>query len=87
MLAGMRLLHVADRLSDRGGSYGWTTGVVEALACDHEVRLVVGRDDGGPRRAATSTSGRAWTGAAPTRSRWTTWSPPSDPTWSISTTS
>ncbi len=49
MLAGMRLLHVADRLSDRGGSYGWTTGVVEALACDHEVRLVVGSDDGGPR--------------------------------------
>jgi glycosyltransferase involved in cell wall biosynthesis len=45
----MRLLHVADRLSDRGGSYAWTAGVVEALACDHEVRLVVGRDDGGPR--------------------------------------
>jgi glycosyltransferase involved in cell wall biosynthesis len=42
----MRILHVADRLSDRGGAYTWLAGVVEALEADHEVRLVVGEDDG-----------------------------------------
>ena len=45
-LAFMRILHVADRLTDRGGAYTWMLGVVEALAEDHEVRLVVGEDDG-----------------------------------------
>jgi glycosyltransferase involved in cell wall biosynthesis len=45
----MRVLHVADRLTDRGGAYAWTSGVLEALARDHEVRLVVGRDEGAPR--------------------------------------
>jgi len=49
MLAGMRVLHVADRLSDRGGAYAWTRGVLEALSADHELRLVVGRDEGAPR--------------------------------------
>lgn len=42
----MRLLHVADRLSDRGGAWVWTVGVLEGLARDHDVRLAVGVDDG-----------------------------------------
>ena len=42
----MRILHVADRLTDRGGAYTWMLGVIEALAVNHEVRLVVGEDDG-----------------------------------------
>jgi glycosyltransferase involved in cell wall biosynthesis len=45
----MRLLHVADRHSNRGGAYAWTQGVLEALAADHDLRLVVGRDEGAPR--------------------------------------
>jgi glycosyltransferase involved in cell wall biosynthesis len=45
----MRILHVADRLTDRGGAYTWLVGVLEALARDHEVRLVVGEDDGAVR--------------------------------------
>jgi glycosyltransferase involved in cell wall biosynthesis len=45
----MRILHVADRLTDRGGAYTWLVGVLEALAADHEVRLVVGEDDGAVR--------------------------------------
>jgi len=42
----MRILHLADRLTDRGGAYTWIVGVLEALAADHEVRLAVGEDDG-----------------------------------------
>jgi glycosyltransferase involved in cell wall biosynthesis len=42
----MRLLHVADRLTDRGGASTWMLGVLDALAAEHEVRLVVGTDDG-----------------------------------------
>jgi glycosyltransferase involved in cell wall biosynthesis len=42
----MRILHVADRLTDRGGAHTWMLGVLDALAEDHEVRLVVGEDDG-----------------------------------------
>ena len=45
----MRLVHVADRLSDRGGAYAWMLGVLEALAADHEQRLVVGASDGTAR--------------------------------------
>jgi glycosyltransferase involved in cell wall biosynthesis len=45
----MRILHVADRLTDRGGAYAWMLGVLEGLAADHEVRLVVGEDDGAVR--------------------------------------
>jgi glycosyltransferase involved in cell wall biosynthesis len=41
----MRILHLADRLTDRGGAYTWMLGVIEALADDHEVRLVVGEDE------------------------------------------
>jgi glycosyltransferase involved in cell wall biosynthesis len=42
----MRILHLADRLSDRGGAYTWLLGVLAALAADHELRLVVGEDEG-----------------------------------------
>jgi glycosyltransferase involved in cell wall biosynthesis len=42
----MRVLHVADRLTDRGGAYTWMLGILDGLAGDHEVRLVVGEDDG-----------------------------------------
>jgi glycosyltransferase involved in cell wall biosynthesis len=42
----LRILHVADRLTDRGGAYVWMLGVLEGLAADHEVRLVAGDDDG-----------------------------------------
>jgi glycosyltransferase involved in cell wall biosynthesis len=45
----MRILHVADRLTDRGGAYTWMLGVLEGLAADHEQRLVVGEDDGAVR--------------------------------------
>jgi glycosyltransferase involved in cell wall biosynthesis len=45
----MRVLHLADRLSDRGGAYVWLAGIVEALAAQHDVRLVVGRDEGARR--------------------------------------
>lgn len=44
--AGMRVLHVADRLTDRGGAYTWMLGVLDGLATDHELRLVVGEDQG-----------------------------------------
>jgi glycosyltransferase involved in cell wall biosynthesis len=43
----MRILHVCDRLSDRGGAYPGLLGVVDGLVGNgHDVRLVVGTDDG-----------------------------------------
>ena len=43
----MRLLHVTDRLSARGGADWHLLGVLESLVGrGHEVRLAVGRDDG-----------------------------------------
>src|SRR3990170_2022513 len=42
----MRILHLADRLTDRGGAYTWMLGIVEGLSNDHEQRLVVGEDPG-----------------------------------------
>jgi glycosyltransferase involved in cell wall biosynthesis len=45
----MRVLHVADRLTDRGGAYTWMVGVLEGLGADHELRLVVGEDQGSVR--------------------------------------
>lgn len=51
----MRLLHVADRLTSRGGAYSWMLGVVEALSGDHEQRLVVGADDGSAAAACAVT--------------------------------
>ena len=41
----MRILHLADRLTDRGGAYTWLLGLLDGLAVDHEVRLVVGEAD------------------------------------------
>jgi glycosyltransferase involved in cell wall biosynthesis len=40
----MRILHLADRLTDRGGAYTWMLGVVEGLRESHEQRFVVGED-------------------------------------------
>ncbi len=42
----MRLLHLADRLTDRGGAYRHLLGILEALAPDNEQLLAVGRDEG-----------------------------------------
>jgi len=43
----MRILHVADRLTDRGGAYAWMLGVLGGLLEDgHDVRLAVGAVDG-----------------------------------------
>jgi len=42
----MRILHLADRLSQRGGADQWLLAVLEAQASDHRIRLAVGRDDG-----------------------------------------
>jgi glycosyltransferase involved in cell wall biosynthesis len=47
----MRVLHVSDRLTDRGGAYGWMLGIVEGLAAAHDQELVVGHDDGTSRVA------------------------------------
>lgn len=43
----MRILHLSDRLTDRGGAYWHLLGVLQALAgAGHSLRLAVGRDDG-----------------------------------------
>jgi len=42
----MRILHLADRLTDRGGAYAWMLGIVEGLRGVHEQRLAVGEDPG-----------------------------------------
>ena len=42
----MRILHVADRLSDRGGADLALLGLLDALSGRHELHLAVGRDDG-----------------------------------------
>jgi len=43
----MRVLHVADRLTDRGGAYTWMLGVLGGLVeGGHDVRLAVGDADG-----------------------------------------
>jgi glycosyltransferase involved in cell wall biosynthesis len=45
--AFMRVLHVADRLSDRGGAYTWMVGIVRGLIeVGHELHLAVGAVDG-----------------------------------------
>lgn len=44
----MRILHVADRLTDRGGAYTWMLGVVAGLVeAGHAVELAVGSIDSG----------------------------------------
>ena len=45
----MRILHVADRLSDRGGADLALLGLLDALSTRHEQHLAVGRDDGAVR--------------------------------------
>ena len=46
----MRILHVADRLSDRGGADLALLGVLHALSAGrHQMHLAVGRDDGAVR--------------------------------------
>ena len=42
----MRLLHVADRLNDRGGAAVHLLAILEALRASHEMLLVVGTDEG-----------------------------------------
>lgn len=41
----MRILHLCDRLSDRGGAHTWMGGVLDALSADHQVSLAVGEVD------------------------------------------
>jgi glycosyltransferase involved in cell wall biosynthesis len=46
-LLPMRLLHLTDRLTDRGGAHWHLIGVLESLvAAGHTVALVAGEDDG-----------------------------------------
>ena len=45
----MRILHVADRLSDRGGADLALLGLLDALSDSHALHLAVGRDDGTAR--------------------------------------
>lgn len=45
----MRILHVTDRLTERGGAYTWLLGVITLLAHDHDQRLVAGVDMGNAR--------------------------------------
>ena len=45
----MRILHVADRLSDRGGADLALLGLLDALSDRHDMHLAVGRDQGGVR--------------------------------------
>jgi glycosyltransferase involved in cell wall biosynthesis len=47
----LRILHLADRLTNRGGAYTWMLGVIEGLAEAHEQRLAVGEDTGEVRAA------------------------------------
>lgn len=42
----MRVLHVADRLTDRGGAYQHLLGVLGRQSAQHELHLAVGHDDG-----------------------------------------
>ena len=45
----MRILHLADRLSDRGGADLALLGLLDALSAGHEQHLAVGRVDGAVR--------------------------------------
>ena len=42
----MRILHLSDRLTDRGGAYWHLFGVIAHQVGEHDVRLAVGLDDG-----------------------------------------
>jgi glycosyltransferase involved in cell wall biosynthesis len=39
----MRLLHVADRLTDRGGAYTHLVGILDGLSAEHDLQLLVGK--------------------------------------------
>ncbi len=43
----MRILHLSDRLTDRGGAYWHLLGVIAHQLGEHEVRLAVGQSDSG----------------------------------------
>lgn len=45
----MRILHVGERLSDRGGADLALLGLLDALSDGHDLHLAVGRDDGAVR--------------------------------------
>jgi glycosyltransferase involved in cell wall biosynthesis len=45
----MRVLHLVDRLTDRGGAYRHLLGVLEGLASEHDQILAAGRDEGTAR--------------------------------------
>lgn len=45
----MRILHLADRLTNRGGAYTWMLGIIDGLSATHEQRLAVGEDEGETR--------------------------------------
>ncbi len=45
----MRILHLADRLTDRGGAYWHLLGVLAHQTREHDVHLAVGCDDGNVR--------------------------------------
>ncbi len=42
----MKILHINDRLSNRGGADIHMTSIIRCQATDHKVHLAVGRDDG-----------------------------------------
>ncbi len=54
-ILAMRILHLADRLTDRGGAYRHLLGVIARQVSEHRVHLAVGRDDE-TARAACETS-------------------------------
>jgi glycosyltransferase involved in cell wall biosynthesis len=45
----MRVLHVVDRLTQRGGAYRHLLAVLDALGATHNVHLAAGSDDGSAR--------------------------------------
>src|SRR5262245_32738171 len=46
LCSAVRLLHLVDRLTDRGGAYQSLLGVLEALAPEHDLLVAAGRDEG-----------------------------------------
>jgi glycosyltransferase involved in cell wall biosynthesis len=48
----VRILHIADRLTERGGAYTHLLGVLDALGGAHEATLAVGVDEGTARAHA-----------------------------------
>lgn len=46
---GVRILHLVDRLTERGGAYRHLIGVIEALSDSHSQLVAAGEDDGRAR--------------------------------------